>query len=180
MKTSTKIWLGLAAAAVALCVVNAFISVEKYKIYDARARKLVERLGTVQIETLDIAFSPETTLDESNEAVGQLRGYFNNYGKIDRNHMQQMRIPGRVLENIRIEGSVLYIENLDKNAAGWLWMAFISPSLEKIVIHHAGLPDEVIERSAFVSESEPAPEPEPAPAPESEPAPEETPAPEGH
>ncbi len=156
IKTSTKIWLGLASVAVALCVVNAVVARGQYKKYEALARSLVEQLDKTPIRALDITYSPEFGGDHVSYPLG--RDDFPPSG-----NRQIMHISVSLFENIRIEGDTMYIENYDNYRRHWGLLS--SSSLETVVIHQDGKPDEVIDMR-------PAPEPGAAPAPETHTEPE--------
>ena len=137
MKTSTKIFLGLAAAAVALCVVNGVVACVMAKKYNAEAQRVVELLDATRIRVLEITYSPKFGTDHVSSPLNR-----NAFSVRDTN-VQYLDIAASLLENVRIEGETMYIDNYDNKR--WNWRLFSSPSLETVVIRQNGAPDQVID-----------------------------------
>ena len=156
LKTSTKIFIGVIAAAVALCIFNAVAASKQYKIYDAEAQRLARQLGTTPIRVVDITLmSPENPLSWR---IDQKDRYSRRDGG------RRLNISTQALESVRISADTLYIDRAEREQSGY-WEIFRSPELEMVVFHTEGEPDYALDYR------------QPEPAPDSVAL---SPAPEGH
>ena len=167
MKTSTKIFMGLAAAAVAMCVVNVFVGVAINRKHDVEARRILAGLEAGPVGTLVVSLSPELDPD----VTGMFRSVLNARNTQSGGEGQQLFVPAWMLDDIRIDGGTMYMEVDGDGSAyhlGRMWRFLSSPSLTKIVIREPGRGDEVIE---IVPEVEPEAVPDTVPdtAPEAVP-----------
>jgi hypothetical protein len=134
MKTSTKIFMGVAAAGVALSLVNAlWLSVATHKKYEPAAQHIANLLDTTPIRVLEIT-----------ELPGEPVNVPFNYRNFDilNPQKQTMNISIPMLENIRVEGDTMFIDNFHPRTPKW--RLFSSPSLETVIIHSPYRPDHVI------------------------------------
>jgi hypothetical protein len=138
MKTSTKIFMGVAAAVVAFSLVNAlWLTVAIHKKYEPAAQHIANILDTTPIRVLEITQLPMEPVNGVVTYPFSL-GTFN----IHDPKKQMMNISISTLENIRIEGDTMFIDNLHPRTPKWRLLS--SPSLETVIIHYPDRPDQVI------------------------------------
>jgi hypothetical protein len=130
MKTSTKIFMGVAAAAVALCVVNAVIAWGQFKLYDAEARRVLAEMDAAPVTTLDV-----TVLQYVPQEWHETRGGSGST-------KQRLGVTGPMLVNVRVANGTMYIKDYDQLVGEWL---LVSPSLDKVILRKPGEPDRVID-----------------------------------
>jgi hypothetical protein len=145
MKTSTKIFLGLAAVAVVWCAVNVVVNAGRYKKYDAEARRIVAELDAGHVKRLDVTLSPEIDA----EASAMMRNYLKHLVTrqvSEGESRQSLYVPASILGSVRVEEGTLYIEGLvgGRRSVSTL---LESPWLETVVVREAGKADEVMERN---------------------------------
>ncbi|MDR1671085.1 MAG: hypothetical protein LBR57_01025 [Alistipes sp.] len=166
MKTSTKILLGLAAATIALCIVNGFIAAALYKQYASEARRIAAELDATPIKVLDVTLAPEIEPQDSELLRSFMRKRFNhenaqNEGMAeiensDTDGRQTLQTNATVLAHTRVEGNTLRINGVNSlvGAIHQSLILFRSPSLETVIIRETGKPDEVITLDKRPSEEE--------------------------
>ena len=135
--------MGLAAAAVAVCVVNVFITFAMHKKYDVEARRVLTGLDAGPIRVLEVTLSP----DLEPGVAKTLRSFWRSRTKAVDTYKQRAYVSAAALEGIRIDGDRMYVEiDADSgNRVGLIRMTLTSTTLTKVVIREAGHADEVIE-----------------------------------
>ena len=155
--------MGLAAASVAVCVVNVFITFAMHKRYDVEARRILTGLDAGPIRVLELTLSPDLEPD----VAETLRSFWRSRTTFFETDKQEVRVPVSLLDAVRIDGETIYIEiDTDSgNNPGSVLIPLRSSTLAKVVIREAGHADEVIEiapKPESEQTTEPASEPEAA------------------
>jgi hypothetical protein len=130
--------MGVAAAGIALSLVNAlWLSTAIHKKYEPAAQHIANILDTTPIRVLEIT---ELPMEPVNGIVPHPLLYLS--FDIRDPQKQMMNITFSTLENIRIEGDTMHVDNYDPNHS--LRGILSSPSLETVIIHSPYRPDRVI------------------------------------
>ncbi len=129
MKTSTKIFIGVAAVATVLCAVNFVIARVQYKKCEPMARALAEQLDRTPIRVVCLNDDAPVSA-EHNNPVPVTRGEGKTWLRIDKSGLQSARISG---DTIFLSGT----------ASASPRVFFNSPDIETVIIRRGGQPDQV-------------------------------------
>ncbi len=134
MKTSTKIFLGVAVAAIAICAANAINA----GIQDKKLRPVAEKLAA-QLERTDIRVVDFNSTDTCDTEYLKYRFSRSMRGV---GYGQYLNVGADLLKTVRISGDTLFLSG---NRSNTEWYIFNSPALETVVVHKEGMPDEVMD-----------------------------------
>ncbi len=145
MKTSTKIFLGVAAAAAAICAANAINAGIQYKKLTPVAEELAAELDRKSIRVVCLTNTDET---------GQ---YFERFSR--QGSRKSLNINSAALQTAYISGDTLFISGWENTHYGW--EIFNSPDLETVIVRREGEPERLMDyKPAPEQEQESEPEPD--------------------
>ena len=134
MKTSSKIFIGVAAAFLVLCAANAIIAGIQHRKYKPAAEEL-----TAQLDRAGIRIVKFDSTDANDTEY--LRYRFSRADSRD-GKRQYLNINPAALQTARISGDTLFLSE-NKNNAGWT--IFRSTGLDTVIVRQKGKPDVIMD-----------------------------------